>query len=177
VWSAVEKVATVVLFGLVPPYPIELQAEYAEAADAKRSELRREHTKRVYRFYVALAVVAFAMIAQWMWGRGLLVAIGATAGYAHAADVQKQQAAQTTAVAQFSQRMDKFEKRSIEENISRLDSEAFQLDSAISSARRAGRAPDELHVKRRTAITTERGRLVEQLAALSPEAAAAVRSQ
>lgn len=107
----------------------------------------------------------------------MLVIFGATAGFAHAEDLQKHKDDQAASNAAIVQRLDRQEKNDIEERISRLDSEAFNLDTAIRSATRAGRQPDPLHVGRRQAVYAERARLVEQLAVISPQAAAAVRLQ
>jgi hypothetical protein len=165
------------LAGLLPPYPDELRAEFVEADEPARRQMLRSGAKRRYRWSLLLSGVAIAMIVKWTWECGLLVYLGATAGFAHAADLkaaQQQQAAENTQIVK---RLERYEAGVIEDRISRLDSEDFNLQMAIAGARRTGRQPDPLHLQRREAIKSERGRLVDQLQEISPKAAAAVRSQ
>jgi hypothetical protein len=170
-------VFTLLLVGLVPPYPVELKAEYSEADDAERRKLLRNYLVGRYRSQLILSGVAVAMLVKWMWECGLLVYLGATAGFAHAQELDDFKRENTQSNTQLAKRLDRYEAAQLEERISRLDQEAFQLDTAISAAHRARRDPDMIHVNRRRAVTYERSRVIEQLRVISPEAAAALTLQ
>lgn len=168
---------TVLVLGLLPSYPVELRVEYGEADQAKKLEMFRIYQKGRYYWSLLISGVSIAMLIKWVWECGFLVLFGATAGFAHASDLQKAQIAQTTSNTQLTQRLDRYEKSSVEESISRLKSEEFQLKMAISAAERNGQQADTLHVNRLQAVGTELGRLAERLRQLSPPAAASVTSQ
>ena len=87
--SLIEKPVTVLLMGLNPPFPPELQPEFHEFTAEKQREERRVHLRKVVRWQYIIAGVVVVMIVKWLWECGVLALlwIGFSPGFAHATDI------------------------------------------------------------------------------------------
>jgi hypothetical protein len=138
-----EKVLTFATVGLWPPVPVELRSDYATAHPEKQATMRQTHLVRVMRWTRSMGLALSAVLIGGLWFSGALAALGLPVGQgvAYAGDVQK-------LAKSFEEFRVQDMRQDLEDGISSIDAETFQLNMAINQATRAGREPDILHLQR-----------------------------
>lgn len=171
--SFLEKILNVVLLGLLPPVPIELRSDYVQATAEEQAQYRIKYAGKHLRWTRIVSGLAMLMLVKWAWEFGFLAIFGLGSGIATGNDVDNlrhgQQEARRELQAARSETLGfiaRYDRDIIEAKLRANAAETYQVETAISDAYRAGRAPDSLHQRRLSDLKSEKAELERQLARL-----------